>query len=160
MKRTFFIFFLLIVSCSDKEKELVNYQSLIEQGEKINLLNTINLNLKNEQKINKLINSKYHIYKGWPEEGQNSKNLITSTRISIADKKKKSINQNIHKSLFDCICSMKFSMEPSGCTAKYCFNYFYTSSFDMPKLTIDSRVSASITILLSLLVESLFFPPW
>ena len=99
MKRTFFIFFLLIVSCSDKKKELVNYQIFIEQGKKINLLNTVNLNLKNEQKINKLINSKYHIYKGWPEEGQNSKNLITSTRISIADKKKKSISQNIHKSL-------------------------------------------------------------
>ena len=44
---------------------------------------------------------------------------------------------------------MKFSNDPLGYRAIYCLKCFWTSSFDMPRFTMLSMVSASITILLS-----------
>jgi outer membrane protein assembly factor BamB len=98
MNILFYIFFLFLVSCSDKKENLVNVESFLNQGEKINLNNNNNLKNLNIKKINKLNNLKYFNYSYWPDHYQNSKNLIYPSKLLI-NKKKKSVSSKTNKFL-------------------------------------------------------------
>jgi hypothetical protein len=89
MKKLFFIIYLLAISCSNnKDSDLVDIKSFLNQGEKINLNQKKNANDKDVGKIYKLSNIKYSNYLNWNQEFQNSKNLIKPSEILIGKRSK------------------------------------------------------------------------
>lgn len=89
MKKLFFIIYLLAISCSNnKDPDLVDIKSFLNQGEKINLNQKKNTNDKDVGKIYKLSNIKYSNYLNWNQEFQNSKNLIKPSEILIGKRSK------------------------------------------------------------------------
>ena len=69
MNKFFLIFLLLCFSCSNKEDEfLVDYESFIKQGKKIDLIKNKNLNNKDIKRINKISIRDFSFFKDWREK--------------------------------------------------------------------------------------------
>lgn len=95
MNKFFLILLLFCFSCSNKEdKFLVDYESFIKQGKKIDLIKNKNLNDKDIKIINKISIREFSFFKDWREKNQNPKNLIYPVKINILNKKN-SLNQKI-----------------------------------------------------------------
>ena len=88
-------FFLFLFSCGKKD-DLVDIESFINQGKKINLIDRKNLNSQEIIKIKSLEKSNYAIYKNWSESGQNSKNYIKPTKVFF-EKKNRQISKKFNK---------------------------------------------------------------
>ena len=88
-------FFLFLFSCGKKD-DLVDIESFINQGKKINLIDRKNLNSQEIIKIKSLEESNYAIYKNWSESGQNSKNYIKPTKVFF-EKKNRQISKKFNK---------------------------------------------------------------
>jgi len=100
MIRFILVFFLFFFSCGKKD-DLVDIESFINQGKKINLIDRKNLNSQEIIKIKSLEESNYAIYKNWSESGQNSKNYIKPTKVFIEKKNRQISNKTNEFIIYD-----------------------------------------------------------
>ena len=94
MQKIYFIFFFILLSCGKDEKNLVDIESFINQGERVNLIETDDIFKKSVSLKKKIIVNNYKKYKSWNQSNYNSQNYIYPSKVELGKSKKKLSNKN------------------------------------------------------------------
>jgi len=100
IKKFYFFIFIVLSSCGVKEK-VVDYESFLKQGKKVNLFKSINQNNNKINLINKINIRNYFKYSNWGEKNQNSQNLIGPINVPLDAKKKIITKKNSNLVIYD-----------------------------------------------------------
>ena len=100
IKKFYFFIFIIFSSCGEKEK-VVDYESFLKEGKKVNLFKSINQNNNQINLINKINIHNYFKYSNWGEKNQNSQNFIGPINVPLVAKKKIITKKNSNLVIYD-----------------------------------------------------------